>query len=53
MPSVKNIGKPYAGKPHVRFDEGGQAIACSLLYPLIPALIPDPFNSINLILDFE
>lgn len=19
---VKNIGKPYAGKPHVRFDEG-------------------------------
>ena len=25
MPSVKNIGKPYAGKLHVRFDEGGQA----------------------------
>ena len=24
MPNVKNIGKPYAGKPHVRFDEGGQ-----------------------------
>ena len=22
MPSVKNIGKPYAGKLHVRFDEG-------------------------------
>ena len=22
---VKNIGKPYAGEPHVRFDEGGQA----------------------------
>ncbi len=21
---VKMIGKPYAGKPHVRFDEGGQ-----------------------------
>ena len=21
-PGVKNIGKPYAGKPHVRFDEG-------------------------------
>jgi hypothetical protein len=20
---VKNIGKPYAGKPHVRFDERG------------------------------
>ena len=33
MPSVKNIGKPYAGKPHVRFDEGGQVRACSLLYP--------------------
>ncbi|OGT12816.1 MAG: hypothetical protein A3F73_12980 [Gallionellales bacterium RIFCSPLOWO2_12_FULL_59_22] len=38
MPSVKNIGKPYAGEPHVRFDEGGQARACSLLYPLtLPA----------------
>jgi hypothetical protein len=31
---VKNIGKPCAGKPHARFDEGGQARACSLLYPL-------------------
>ena len=30
---VKNIGKPCAGKPHARFDEGGQARACSLLYP--------------------
>ncbi|MDF2927599.1 MAG: hypothetical protein K0R57_6513, partial [Paenibacillaceae bacterium] len=20
---VKNVGKPYAGKPHVRFDEEG------------------------------
>lgn len=32
MPSVKNIGKPYAGKRHVRFDEGGQVRASSLLY---------------------
>ena len=32
---MKNIGKPCAGKPHARFDEGGQAKACSLLYPLI------------------
>ena len=31
---VKNIGKPCAGKPHARFDEGGQAKGCSLLYPL-------------------
>ncbi|MDP1679862.1 MAG: hypothetical protein Q8L02_07090 [Candidatus Nitrotoga sp.] len=31
MPSVKNIGKPCAGKPHARFDEGGQVRACSLL----------------------
>ena len=23
--NVKTTGKPYAGKPHVRFDEGGQA----------------------------
>jgi len=29
---VKNIGKPCAGKPHARFDEGGQARACLLLY---------------------
>jgi hypothetical protein len=30
---VKNIGKPCAGKPHARFDEGGQGDTCSLLYP--------------------
>ena len=23
LPWVKNVGKPYAGKPHVRFDEEG------------------------------
>ena len=34
---MKNIGKPCAGKPHARFDEGGQARACSLLYPKLPA----------------
>ena len=28
---VKNIGKPCAGKPHARFDEGGKAKACPLL----------------------
>jgi len=32
MLDVKNIGKPCAGKSHARFDEGGQARACSLLY---------------------
>jgi len=31
--TVKNIGKPCAGKPHARFDEGGQGETCSLLYP--------------------
>ena len=31
--AVKNIGKPCAGKPHARFDEGGQEKSCSLLYP--------------------
>ena len=31
--SMKNIGKPCAGKLHARFDEGGQAQACPLLYP--------------------
>jgi len=30
--AVKNIGKPCAGKPHARFDEGGQGETCSLLY---------------------
>ena len=32
---TKNIGKPCAGKLHARFDEGGQAQACPLLYPLL------------------
>jgi len=29
---MKTIGKPDAGNLHVRFDEGEQAKACSLLY---------------------
>jgi hypothetical protein len=33
---VKNIGKPCALIAHARFDEGGQAKACSLLYPIVP-----------------
>jgi len=28
----KNVGKPYEGKPHVRFAEEGQVNFCSLLY---------------------
>ena len=32
---MKNIGKPCASEPHARFDEGGQARACSLLYPFV------------------
>ena len=31
---MKSIGKPCAGKSHARFDEGGQAKACPLLYPI-------------------
>ena len=31
---MKNIVKPCAGKPHARFDEGGQAEVCSLLCPV-------------------
>jgi hypothetical protein len=31
---MKSIGKPCAGKSHARFDEGGQAGACSLLYQI-------------------
>ena len=30
---MKSIGKPCAGKSHARFDEGGQAKVCPLLYP--------------------
>jgi hypothetical protein len=37
---VKNIGKPCAGKPHARIDEGGQVPACSLLYPISISGIP-------------
>ncbi|PRX58830.1 hypothetical protein B0G52_1331, partial [Cohnella sp. SGD-V74] len=29
LAKVKNVGKPYAGKPHVRFDEEG------LVYPVL------------------
>ena len=36
---MKNIGKPCAGKPHARFDEGGQATACSLLYLYFVGLV--------------
>ncbi|MBP2249054.1 hypothetical protein J2Z28_005748, partial [Paenibacillus xylanexedens] len=28
----KNIGKPYEGKPHVRFDEEGLGLPSLLLY---------------------
>ena len=38
MPDVKNIGKPCAGEPHARFDEGGQAKACSLLHHYLELL---------------
>ena len=34
---MKNIGKPCAGEPHARFDEGGQVKTCSLLYPFVRA----------------
>ena len=29
MPMMKVIGKPYAGKPHVRIDEGAGKAAMS------------------------
>ena len=32
MPDAKNIGKPCAGEPHARFDEGGQVKTYPLLY---------------------
>jgi len=35
--AVKNIGKPCAGKPHARFDEGGQ-VAEPALYSTCYAL---------------
>ena len=41
---MKNIGKPCAGKPHARFDEGGQATACSLLYLSLSGVAPEAFH---------
>ena len=56
---MKNIGKPCTGigvgrafvkqklaKPHARFEEGGQA-GCSLLYPLIAALIAIDYSKVT------
>jgi hypothetical protein len=37
---MKNIGKPCALIAHARFDEGEQAKACSLLYPVMLVVIP-------------
>jgi hypothetical protein len=31
---MKMVGKPDAGNPHVRFDEGGGPLGPSLLYGL-------------------
>ena len=39
---VKNIGKPCAGQLHARFDEGGQARACPLLYPSVKKRVALP-----------
>jgi len=36
---VKNIGKPCAGKPHARFDEGGQAQRLLSTLPVQDSLI--------------
>lgn len=35
MFKMKSVGKPYAGKLHVRFDEGGRHPCLSLLYLLL------------------
>ncbi|SDY36709.1 hypothetical protein SAMN05421881_103128, partial [Nitrosomonas halophila] len=35
---MKNIGKPCTGELYARFDEGGQAQVCSLLYPFVVSL---------------
>jgi hypothetical protein len=37
---MKNIGKPCALIAHARFDEGEQAKACSLLYPVSCGFLP-------------
>ena len=40
---MKAIGKPYAGKPHVRFDEGVQVKQVWLKYKPQPNNVtPDP-----------
>ena len=37
--AMKNIGKPCAGKPHARFDEGGLVSATSSLLYLCYGLL--------------
>jgi hypothetical protein len=48
---MKNIGKPCARESHARFDEGGQAGVCSLLYlsrDKAWRFLPENFTSLTL-----
>jgi len=61
MQMKKFIGKPYAGKPHVRFDEGVGKVHLSFplystelgaprgvrLYKSIPIRMKEPYNPIG------
>jgi hypothetical protein len=50
---VKNVGKPYAGKPHVRFDEEGLAVPALYFTILIcnsAFLAEKPLQNLNKVL---
>jgi hypothetical protein len=51
MQMMKFIGKPYAGKPHVRIDEGAGEAFCllALLYCSKDVIGVNPFNQCHLV----
>ena len=46
---MKNIGKPCAGKPHARFDDGRVDKSTCLLYPGRPCTPYSPFDALRLL----
>ncbi|WP_426453310.1 hypothetical protein ACP26L_13895 [Paenibacillus sp. S-38] len=53
---MTNIGKPYEGKPHVRFDEEGQKFSALYSRIYISRLIPSsyiPYKRVSSLKDGE
>jgi len=49
---MKNIGKPCAGKPQARFDEGREGYSSCLLYPIVGLKLSQDFHSGNRFFSF-